>query len=512
MNRQYYSYHLNEFFAPQPLRRGIRFVVFCVITLAGSASAQECPDTLWTRVHTRPGANWIGQSTVRCRDHGYLIAGSSGGWPEYQMLVLRMDSLGDTLWSRRYGEPELNEGCLSAIEGTDGSFALAGWRAWGDNNDPEDSAVVYVLKIDSIGDTLWTRTYSCAPLSVGWQIIEVSTGGYAIVGCTNYFEDFIFAPGGDADSSDALLLRITENGDSMWCHRYGGNLGDEGFAVMETGDGGFVVAGTTASYGDIQGDAYMARTDAQGTLLWSHTYGHAGLADYVMGLDATSDGYIMGGETIISGSAAYVARVDNFGVLMWDTTYRHNFSTGIRPLVVMENDAFVAAAASLYAPGGIDLYVIWGDGSGRLIRDCVIPFPYPTEEAYASTIFLFPDNSYAFSGSTGHMTDGVFLLRTEIDPDDACEPPSVSSGFDVAIYPNPFNSSTTLSLDLPATLRVQISIYNLLGERVLTVADELVSAGHHAFAINGADLPTGLYFAQVRVGGITQTQKVMLLR
>lgn len=79
-------------------------------------------------------------------------------------------------------------------------------------------------------------------------------------------------------------------------------------------------------------------------------------------------------------------------------------------------------------------------------------------------------------------------------------------------YPNPFNPSTTIEFSLPKTEYVTLQIYNLLGEKVTTLASERLQAGTHSVRWNAVGIPSGVYFYRLQAGEFTETKKLILLR
>lgn len=79
-------------------------------------------------------------------------------------------------------------------------------------------------------------------------------------------------------------------------------------------------------------------------------------------------------------------------------------------------------------------------------------------------------------------------------------------------YPNPFNPSSTITFDLPARSEVSLVISNILGEIITTLVDEVRDAGSYKETFNASDLPSGIYFYQLKAGSFTQTKKMILLK
>jgi hypothetical protein len=80
-------------------------------------------------------------------------------------------------------------------------------------------------------------------------------------------------------------------------------------------------------------------------------------------------------------------------------------------------------------------------------------------------------------------------------------------------YPNPFNPSTAISFDLPKTARVSLKVYNILGQVVATLLDEVRPAGSYKVSFSAPELGSGVYFYRVVTdAGVAETRKMVLLK
>ena len=79
-------------------------------------------------------------------------------------------------------------------------------------------------------------------------------------------------------------------------------------------------------------------------------------------------------------------------------------------------------------------------------------------------------------------------------------------------YPNPFNSSTIIRLNLPQAGQIRIDIYNMLGQKIETLYDGFMSAGEKEVVWNGGDVSSGVYFYRVTSGERTATHKMLMLK
>lgn len=208
----------------------------------------EYGETLWTGSYGTPGSSaFSGQQTS---DDGYIATGFTGGWED--ILLVKTDSNGDTLWSRIYGGYDW-EYMRSVKQTLDGGYILAGWT-WSFGAGWED---VYIIRTDSIGDTLWTRVYGGTSYDEGYSVVPAAGGGYLVVGYTNSFS---------VGYSDVWILRLDANGDTIWTKTYGGMLSDQAREVQKTHDGGYVIVGYTGSFGAGGRDVYLIKTDVNGNV------------------------------------------------------------------------------------------------------------------------------------------------------------------------------------------------------------------------------------------------------
>src|ERR1044071_1179264 len=98
-----------------------------------------------------------------------------------------------------------------------------------------------------------------------------------------------------AGGQDFYLVRTNIYGDTVWTHAFGGTGDDATRSFRETYDDGFVIVGTTKSFGAGDYDVYVVKTDAVGNLAWSRTYGGSGSDIGYFAQQTTDGGYIIVG-------------------------------------------------------------------------------------------------------------------------------------------------------------------------------------------------------------------------
>jgi hypothetical protein len=173
---------------------------------------------------------------------------------------------------------------MALIQTSDGGYAIAGLTQSFGAGDWD----VYVVKLDTHGNLQWTKTIGGKKEDGGLSLIQTSDGGYAIAGYT-----FSFGAG----EADVYVVKLDANGNLQWTKTIGRPGNEIGFSLIQTSDGGYVIAGSTESFGVGGADVYIVKLDANGNLQWTKTIGGKGW-DAGFSLIQTSDGgYAIGGYT-----------------------------------------------------------------------------------------------------------------------------------------------------------------------------------------------------------------------
>jgi hypothetical protein len=312
-------------------------------------------ETLWT--HTYGGTNDdVGNAVQWTSDGGYIVAGSTSsfGAGSGDVYLIKTNAAGDTQWTRTFGGTRDDIGS-SVRQTSDGGYVVAGATlSFGAGNYD-----VYLVKTDAAGGTPWTRTYGGSNDDKGTSVVETRDSGYVIVGFTASF---------GAGNYDYYLLNINPVGDTQWTRTFGGANSDQSYSVCQTSDGGYVAAGNADSYGAGSSDVYLVRTDAAGDSLWTRTYGGVSL-DWSMAVEQNPDsGFIVAGATGSFGAGVldvYLIKTNAAGDSLWTRTYGGaEADKGFLMQRTADGGYIVVGVTGSYGAGGEDVYLIKTNSQG----------------------------------------------------------------------------------------------------------------------------------------------------
>ncbi|RPH92343.1 hypothetical protein EHM69_12945, partial [candidate division KSB1 bacterium] len=246
------------------MKRSLTNVVFyAVIAFAAAVTfAQPNPDTLWT--HTYGGSGYDGAGCIQqTADGGYILTGTtdSFGAGLHDFYLVKTDSQGQPLWTRTYGGNN-HDRARCVQQTSDGGYILAG-TTWSFGAGIYD---LFVVKTNALGDTLWTHTYGGNYENEAFSVRQTADGGYVVCGLKYSVSNY----------NDAYIVKTDSQGNPLWTRTYGGRGSDIAYSIRQTADGGYIAAGGTSSYGTgipVSSNCWLLKTNRQGDTLWTRTYG-----------------------------------------------------------------------------------------------------------------------------------------------------------------------------------------------------------------------------------------------
>jgi hypothetical protein len=355
----------------------------------------------------------FGMSAIPTSDNGYLFLINNGSFTNQYYGFIKTDSMCNEIWNKFYNTSYL--GFVSQTTDSGYIAILAG------------SGVLF--RTNPVGDIAWSKTYGGILSSVQ----QTNDSGFIAVGTTSI-------PG---SGNEIYVLKTDYNGDTLWTKAYGGTGSDMGMDIKQTPDSGYIITGSTTSFGPDSVNVYLIKTDVNGNVTWSKTYGSGGYwsnkieliqnggynvycGDVVIKTDALGDtlkiiksiGDIIqqtsDGGYLLNYYYAGIVKTDSNGGSCYGNSFPPVFTIGnpatqtTQPIATISNLAITSFSASIYTGG------------------------------------------FGASDSTICTTVGI---------------PQISNfEFPISISPNPFNTSTTLTIpDHLFNDHLTLSIFNVDG-------------------------------------------------
>lgn len=435
------------------------------------------------------GNNDCGRSVQQTFDKGYIIAGatSSFGSGATDVYLIKTDSLGNMEWSKTFGSGNVDWG-YSVQQTTDSGFVVAGYT----NSFGNGGYDVYLIKTDSIGDTIWTKTYGGSNWDFGYSVKQTTDGGYIIAGGTYSFGN---------GNEDFYLIKTNSSGDTLWTKTFGGSAEDEARSVWQNTDGSYALAGYTESFGAEGSDYYYLKVGQNGDTVWTKKLGGTG-DEFCYGMKQSVDGgFILIGHSNSFGAGNfdfYMVKTFATGDTTW--TYRSGSADDkfAYSIVQNKNDGGYFFAGNTSYLGSEVFYWrthpgpgwmwIWngshGDGGAS------------PETAYS--VDQASDGGFIMAGETesfGFGLSDIYLIKTN----DSGSAPNynpveeiITDYGQVRIYPNPFNNFSTIELPvgiLNNKKNIFFSVYDVAGRKLKSFSVPSVK-----FQFRREGLNDGIYF------------------
>lgn len=259
-------------------------------------------------------------------------------------------------------------------------------------------------------DTLWTRTFGGSNIDIAHDVQLTSDGAFIITGYTRSF--------GTTSGRNAWLLKTDMFGNLQWHNTYGGNSDDEGHAVQQTFDGGYIIAGLTNSFGAGLKDMFMVKTDSLGNQQWMKTFGGANDDEAYSVLQTSDGGYLLAGVTssfAVGGRDVFLVKTDASGNLSWQKSLGGLGSDGAWDIKHTSDGGYILAGWTFsHGPGSIgNAWLVKTDSLGNQLWHQAFG---GTGVDRAYSVQQTTDGGYILAGYTssfGAGLDDMLLIKTD---------------------------------------------------------------------------------------------------
>jgi Tfp pilus assembly protein PilZ len=421
---------------------------------------------------------------------------------------------------------------------------------------------VYVVKYDSSGNVLWSKVVGGAGDDVSEGIALDASGNCYVTGVflspTITFGATALSKVGLVDRYDMYLVKYDANGNVVWAMNEGGSGSVISTGVAVDADGNCDVVGEFESLTLTLGettltnagfyDMFIVRFDSSGSVIWAKSGGGSSDdAGYSVAVDALRNTYVTGsfgsanmafGATTLTRpglSGMFVVKYDAGGNVLWA---KSEGGTGRNSPNAVALDAsgncYVAGhfnsptitfgATTLTNAGGFDIFAVKYDLSGKALwaksaggtqhdfgRGIAVD---AFGNSYLTGYFVSPTISFDTTTLTKEGGSAMFITKLgAATPNDVTSSEVLPTRCQLSQnYPNPFNPATRIDYALPASEYVTLRVYNMLGQEVKTLVNEVQEAGYKSVSFNASRLPSGVYTYKLTAGTFTEVKKMVLLK
>lgn len=354
-------------------------------------------------------------SLTQTHDAGYILVGNtkSFGAGGIDVYVVKVDQQCDEQWNLTWGYTRADN-AFSVQETTDRGYIIGGTHLAG----PTKDEAAFLLKLNRDGVIDWNRTYYDRDNYQCWDVIQTVDGGYLLTGLK---WNGIFTQQPD-DDPNVFLIKTDKSGNVEWNQTYRLSTDDRAFAVVETGDAGYLMAGNTKPFEEEHDRACLTKVDSSGELLWSRYYGGENgqwFEDVIMTKDSgfAAVGWQLKGNH--TGSGLYIVKVDSQGEELWSGSFSGNRSAIGSSIIELETGNLIAVGTtSVVGADQHDVYVVSVDSEGSFLWEGIYG---GNDRDVANSVTTSIRGDIVIGGesrSSGNGEDDMYLLKlgTEKDP------------------------------------------------------------------------------------------------
>lgn len=483
-----------------------RLLIFFLVLLTNSSFGQ----INFFKLYSDVGDDY-GEGIVQLEDSSYVITGSSSSFSGAgaEAFLLKIDSLGNYLWSNHYGGPETDVGRRVLYKKNVG-FYIAGYS----NSFGNSGYDFYLVKTDEAGNFEWEKSYG----DFGWErvydAVLTADTGILMVGETNSTFN---------NNKDMYLVRTNQSGDTLWTKQIGTEFDDKLTSIHALDDSTYYVAGSMYSADSLVIKGCVMKIHDNGTVYWTKSYGYRGntfINDiHLINSEIAGVGYTdKYKDTLLY---EFYFRLDLDGNLIRE---RYSGSTGER--IALSISPYETPNKYYIGYSLDDIYSYVGSNDVAIARfsdtlhwEITVATIAHYEPDFLNQLIPTSDGGAIGIGGTNSQDLGYHhVCVVKIGPNDTypyCLAPHLINqlvsvdetieALGIDIFPNPATDVLTIQSDLSSTMEVEI--LNSFGQIVL--AESLLESTN---AVDISQLASGIYFVKVLVDGKVGVLKVVIER
>jgi uncharacterized delta-60 repeat protein len=479
-------------------------------------------DTLWVKYFNNPFDNGSSLNDMQIDNNGnVIVTGQCGGSNLDDFFTIKFDPDGNTIWSERYDNGEIDIANSLFLDDAGNVFVTGtSWKVYQSYN-------FLTIKYSSGGDTIWSCIWKGPEnaADIAEDLSLDSFGNVVVAGTCDWYWG----------SVDYVIIKLNTAGDTAWVRNYDSpeHAHDNLKALVIDNQDNIYVTGDIYKPGGNH-DIVTVKYNVYGDTLWTRKYnGSSNGDDFVHTMEIDSAGNIyLAGSSFVSGTGidCLTMKYSSSGELLWFKTYAEysNYSDGANSMTLDNFGNIYTTGSAGTSSSNIAYLTLKYDNDGN--EKWATTYDGPLYNGYDVASSICVDNSgyvYITGSSAGVSSNSdVATIKYAQTPNDVNENSNeIPAIFNLSQnYPNPFNPSTKISWQSPVGSWQTLKVIDVLGNEIATLVDEYKSAGSYEVEFNshfGEDrnLSSGVYFYQLKVGSETssgrdfiQIKKMILLK
>lgn len=462
----------------------------------------------WQRVYGPWSLNsdCFGEDICESNNNTYFLIGnnnSPGG-----MYLRKINNLGQVLDTTFL----LNYGGFTGVSTSNGGCVIMGLKL---NSDDD----IYAVKINSNCNVDWLKVYPNTPSARTNKIIRTSDNKFIACGSISYLSAFV--------------IKLDSLGNKIWIRTYNAPFSRDLYDVTESSSGEYILTGLYNSSG-AESFGRITKIDTSGNIKWDNNLINDGKGIDVNSINNLGSKYLIGSDIYDSSLKKYLPgfiEINENGDILKTKKYPAipNYYQFVRDSKVINGNKylFLISNEKWTLPDTTKARLVTTDSSGNILNDVF----YSSNSDYTNCFKLFFKNSsnVFVIGRSNHINsyyENMYLIKTDTTlyaPVVGIKKQSTNLPNEFKLfqnYPNPFNPTTKIRFSVPSLSSqhgldgdlIQLLVYDIQGREVQTIVNESLKPGTYEVTFDGSHLTSGVYFCKLQIGSFISVKRMVLLK
>ncbi len=353
--------------------------------MIGGFAKQKQPQ-LWI-VKTRPDgkARWgkifpdyassSCNSMIQDRDSNIVLTGYAikKGTFQKDLLIMKIDTLGNVLWHKTYGGILDEEGTKIVECDSTGGYAVCGYTCTNNDGMPN----WYMMRIDNNGNKVWDKEFGMSADDKALAIAKTYDGGFVVTG-------YLGNASGNAQKI-MWIIKLDQDGNDDWVQYFEHNMWTCGTSIIETRDSMIVAAGYTRAYTITDYDVLVVKCAANGDTLWTRTYGNEDWQEATDIVESFDNAFVISGFNMSNSkerSSFLTLKYDTRGDLLWYNSFKRRSQDYAKSVIETFDHGLLLAGTTFSLGKGWDMALL----KMKNIESTELKFDFPTDTVATTLI------------------------------------------------------------------------------------------------------------------------------